>query len=223
MDKQGKIRIFLVEDQPIVRVGLRATLENFPDLEVVGEVGDGKTAVEKVLHLRPDVTIMDIGLPEIDGVEATRQIKTSWSEALVLMLSSHENEQQILASLTAGADGYCLKTVSAEQLALAINLLLKGTVWLDPGIARRVLTHQFSQNKDTRGPSRKERGKFDLSDREVEVLKLLVDGMTNHQMAERLYLSNETIKTHMRHIMEKLSVSDRTQAAVKAMRQGLVG
>jgi two-component system, NarL family, response regulator LiaR len=216
--------VVIIEDQPIVRIGLVTTLHRIEGLKVIGEAADGAAGVEEVLRLRPDVTIMDIGLPILDGVEATRRIKESWPEALVLMLTSRESEEHISASLAAGADGYCLKSVSAEQLALALTIIMGGTIWLDPAIAKQVLKQQFattSESKD-RPAAKKERGKFDLSEREVEVLTLLVEGLNNQQMAERLCLSLETIKTHMRHIMEKLAVADRTQAAVKAMRQGLV-
>lgn len=215
-----KIRILIVEDQEITRVGLRLTLENFQDFEVVGEAATGDAAVQESLRLAPDIVLMDIGLEGIDGIEAARRIKEQNASVKVMMFTAHETDDAVFAALAAGADGYALKTIPSAQLALAVRTLTQGAGWLDPSIANRVLRACASVLPQ----ARKEQtiDKFNLSPRELEVLNFVVEGMSNQEIADKLALSLDTIKTHMRHIMEKLCVSDRTQAAVKAMRQGLV-
>jgi len=164
---------------------------------------------------------MDIGLPGIDGIAATKIIKEKFATK-VIMITSHENDEDVLAALSAGADAYCLKGATSAQLANAINSVMEGAIWLDPGVAKQVV-NSISKRAQTRTqtPSTSTKA-FGLSDREMQVLNLLVDGLSNAEMASRLFLSQETVKTHMRHIMEKLQVSDRTQAAVKALSKGLV-
>jgi two-component system, NarL family, response regulator LiaR len=218
MSETQPITLFIVEDQVIARLGLRLILERIPEFAVVGEAEDGLAAVAGTLELKPAVVLMDIMLPGIDGIEATKQIKAALPGCRVLMLTSYERDDDVFAALSAGADGYCLKTISAEQLALAIRAVADGVAWLDPGIARRVL--QGSSRSQAAASPQKPR--FALSQREHEVLQLIVDGLSNQEIADRLILSAETIKTHIRHIMEKLAVSDRTQAAVKALRERLL-
>ncbi len=212
------IRALLVEDHEIARLGLRTLLEGIADISVIGEAADGKAAVSMVLELRPALVLMDIGLPLMDGIEATREIKSA-VQAKVIIFTSHENDEDIFAALSAGADAYCLKTVSGKQLANAISSVMDNALWIDPGIARRVAQALARGSREKTEVTRSENC-FRLSTRESEVLDLLVEGMSNQQMAQKLYLSTETVKTHMRHIMEKLQVSDRTQAAVKAVKLG---
>jgi NarL family two-component system response regulator LiaR len=222
------IDIFIAEDYEITRVGLRLTLRHIAGFNIVGEAENGKTAVEEVIRLRPNVVLMDIGLPILDGIAATKQIKTAAPETRVIMLTSHDNDQDIFAALTAGADGYCLKEASSTQLVNAIRAVAEGVAWLDAGIASRVLKASVSNappavNTKTSGRNTKTVAhSSNLSQRELDVLLLVVEGLSNQEIANRLILSVETVKTHMRHIMEKLAVSDRTQAAVKAMREGIV-
>ncbi len=222
------IAVLIVEDHEITRVGLKLTLAQIEGIKIVGEAEDGRAAVEQVLLLHPQVVLMDIGLPLIDGIDATSQIKTEAPQTRIIMLTSHDNDRDIFAALGAGADGYCLKEVSSNQLAMAIRTVADGAAWLDPGIASRVLRASVAGTQAAAPESASSPGgktaahNTKLSQREVEVLNLVVEGLSNQEIAERLFLSVETIKTHMRHIMEKLAVSDRTQAAVKAMRQGLV-
>jgi DNA-binding NarL/FixJ family response regulator len=215
----SRITVVIVEDQEITRLGLRLVLEQNADVEIVGEADDGQVGVTKALELAPDVVLMDVGLPTIDGIEATRQIKGANPNIRVIMLTTHDHADDVFAALTAGADGYCLKETKADAIVSAMRLVMEGVVSLDSRIARALLTHvQLGENaKQT--PVKDE--KFGLSPRELEILKLLMDGCSNLQMADRLIISPETVKTHMRHIMEKLMVSDRTQAAVKAMRAGI--
>ena len=176
---------------------------------------------------------MDIGLPGLDGIEATKQIKQCIG-VKVILLTSHDSQEEVLAGLSCGADAYCLKDISISQLKNAINSVVDGGVWLDPRIAKTLIEVLPNSNvKEITSSNAKElverRKKapaadnpFLLSDREFEVLALLVDGLSNQEIASRLFLSTETVKTHMRHLMEKMKVSDRTQAAVKALREGLI-
>jgi DNA-binding NarL/FixJ family response regulator len=219
------INIFIAEDHEITRVGLKLTLEHIPGFKVVGEAEDGKGTVRKVAELKPNVVLMDIGLPLMDGIDATFKIKEEVPGTKVIMLTSHDNDKDIFAALGAGADGYCLKEVSGNQLVMAIRAVADGVAWLDPGIASRVLRACVSgtaANASADAAAKNSANLSPLSQRELDVLRLVVDGLSNQEIADRLVLSVETVKTHMRHIMEKLAVSDRTQAAVKAMREGLV-
>ena len=223
MVESNEITVVIAEDHEITRVGLKLTLEQMPGLKIIGQAEDGKQILDVVSKLHPDVVLMDVGLPNIDGIDATRQIKELYSNVRIIMLTSHDNDDDVFAALGAGADGYCLKDISSHQLSMAIKTVYEGAAWLDPGVASRVLracavnpriTHSTSQETTPSSSS--------LSQREVDVLRLVVEGKSNQEIADVLVLSIETVKTHMRHIMEKLAVSDRTQAAVKAMRQGLI-
>jgi DNA-binding NarL/FixJ family response regulator len=222
------IRIFIADDHEITRVGLKLTLQNVSDFRVIGEAEDGREAIRLVKELKPDIVLMDIGLPLLDGIDATEKIKTELSGIKVIMLTSHDSDRDVFAALGAGADGYCLKEVSGSQLISAIRAVYDGAAWLDPGVASRVLrasaSNSQSQGTEESAPKiiASTVSAFSLSHRELDVLRLVVEGLSNQEIAGRLVLSVETVKTHMRHIMEKMAVSDRTQAAVKAMRQGLV-
>ncbi len=226
------ISVLIVDDQEIVRVGLKVVLEKQvpgqQNIEVIGVAIDGLDALEKLEALKPDVVVMDIGLPFMDGVETTRQVKGKNENIKVVMLTSHRDDRHIFAALAAGADGYCLKETSGEQLCFAVRSVFDGAAWLDPLIARKLLSASLNNLKSLDASSLKEQDSKEnkkdiesLSSRELDVLRLVTDGLTNQEIAEKLVLSVETVKTHMRHIMEKLRVSDRTQAAVKAMREGL--
>jgi NarL family two-component system response regulator LiaR len=222
-DQPTTIDILIAEDHEITRVGLKLTLEHIPGFRIVGEAEDGTSAVAKVVELKPHVVLMDIGLPLMDGIDATCKIKDEAPNTRVIMLTSHDNDRDIFAALGAGADGYCLKEVSGSQLAMAIRAVADGVAWLDPGVASRVLRACATvQPTNAQEGGKQPSNTSQLSQRELDVLRLVVEGLSNQEIADRLILSVETVKTHMRHIMEKLAVSDRTQAAVKAMREGLV-
>lgn len=233
MDQQ-RISTLLVEDHEITRLGMKTLLRHMKEIEVVAEATTGTAAVNAAKEIKPDLVLMDIGLPDMDGIEATRLIKQSL-DAKVVMLTSHDNVEDILAGLSAGADAYCLKTINSLQLSTAIHSAMDGAIWLDPNLARQVIqlitapkprrvTRESCLNPGpgTGGVQANNNNPYKLSEREYNVLCLLVDGLSNQQMADALYLSTDTVKTHMRHVLEKLSVSDRTQAAIKAIRAGLV-
>jgi DNA-binding NarL/FixJ family response regulator len=217
------ITVLVVEDNEITRVGLELTLNQIAGLKVVGSVTDGLAAVEQAKLLNPNIVVMDIGLPEIDGIEATRRIKAERPAMRVVMLSSHDTDDVLFSALSAGADAYCLKEISSAQLEMALKSVADGAAWLDPAVSSRVLA-AFTGNAPSplTEIAKVVRSESPLSLREADVLRLVIEGFSNQEIADRLGLSVETIKTHMRHIMEKLAVTDRTQAAVKAMRQGFI-
>ncbi len=212
MTESQKIEVLIVEDHEITRLGLKAALERVSDLKIVGEEEDGGSAIRAAVAKKPHIVLIDIGLPVMNGIDATRQIKEKSAETRVIMLTSHDSDTDIFAAFAAGADGYCVKDIPSDQLVMAIKAVHEGAGWIDPRIASRVLRAQATQSS-TETP---------LSQREVEVLRLIVDGLSNQKIANNLCLSVETVRTHVRHITEKLAVSDRTQAAIKALRQGLV-
>jgi NarL family two-component system response regulator LiaR len=228
-----KTRVLIVEDHPMSLVGLKMLLEKNDSCDVVGEATNGLDAVTQSNKLAPDVILMDIGLPEMDGIEATQQIKKDHPSIRIIMLTSKDNERDVFAALAAGADAYCLKGVSIEALSTAIEAVKEGTAWLDPGIARIVLgrfqhASPFPDANSNPGIPASTmvtaipQIETPLTAREMEVLKLIVDGLSNPEIAERLTITKATAKAHVHSILQKLCVDDRTQAAVLAMRQGYV-
>ncbi|MGA7935331.1 MAG: response regulator transcription factor [Kovacikia sp.] len=208
------LRILIVEDDPMMQLGLEQSLEDYPQLTVVGQATDGYLGVEMALKLKPDVIVMDIGLPRLDGIEATQQIKAALPNIRIVMLTSHTTENEVIAALSSGADAYCIKGTNVDRLIAAISAAQEGATYLDPQIARRVIEHLK--------PPSPVSNVGHLSQRELEVLKLMVEGKSNPEIAAELYLSPNTVKTHIRGIMNKLAVDDRVQAAVVALRTGLV-
>ena len=211
------IRILIVEDDPMMQLGLEQSLASRPELEVLGVVADGYAAVEKTRSLQPDVVVMDIGLPRMDGIEATQRVKEESPDTHVVMLTSHKEEQEVVAALSSGADAYCVKGTSVDNLVIAITSANAGASYLDPQVARSVMNHLKKPL-----PQDEAAKLGQLSEREMDVLKLLVEGQSNPQIAAELYLSPNTVKTHVRGIMNKLAVDDRVKAAVLALRAGLV-
>jgi NarL family two-component system response regulator LiaR len=208
------LKLLIVEDDPMMQLGLEQALSTYPHLEIVGQAEDGFLGVAAARQLQPDLVVMDIGLPRLDGIAATQQIKEELPEVRVVMLTSHTTENEIIAALSSGADAYCIKGASVDRLVAAIAAASEGATYLDPQIARLVIDHL----KPPATPS----NIGQLSQRELEVLKLMVEGYSNPEIAAALYLSPNTIKTHVRGIMNKLAVDDRVQAAVVALRSGLV-
>ena len=210
-------QILLVEDDPLMQLGLEQFFANYKQYQIVGQADNGYRAVEMSIELHPDLVVMDIGLPQMDGIEATKQIKTNLPDTRVIMLTSHRSQTETVAALASGADAYCLKGISFKGLLTAISAAKEGAVYLDPNVARQVV-NRLQLNKIDNG----DRSVANLSTRELEVLKLIVDGKTNPEIAELLYLSLSTVKTNIRSIMNKLAVNDRVQAAVTALRSGLI-
>lgn len=208
------LKVVLVEDDPVMQMGLMQFLSAHSAIQIVGKAADGYDAIALVSQLQPDLVIMDVGLPQLDGIEATQQLKIKLPNVRILMLTSHTEETEIIAALSCGADGYCIKGTSLQQLLNAIAVVQEGAIYLDPQIARIVIAQLQ--------PPRSQTPKVELSSRELEILKLLVEGHTNPEIAAVLYLSLSTVKVHIRNIMSKLAVDDRVQAAVVALRSGLV-
>lgn len=208
------LKVLIVEDDPMMQLGLEQTLGDYPQLTVVGQAADGYVAVEMAQKLKPDVIVMDIGLPRQDGIAATQQIKAAMPDVRIVMLTSHITETEVIAALSSGADAYCIKGTNVDRLIAAIAAAQEGATYLDPQIAKRVIEHLKPPTAATPVGQ--------LSQRELEVLKLMVEGYSNPEIAAALYLSPNTIKTHIRGIMNKLAVDDRVQAAVVALRAGLV-
>lgn len=198
----------------MMQLGLEQSLEDYPQLTIVGQASDGYLGVEAALKLKPDVIVMDIGLPRMDGIEATQRIKAELPDIRIVMLTSHTSENEVIAALSSGADAYCIKGTNVDRLLAAISAAQEGATYLDPQIARRVIEHLK--------PPSPPNNVGQLSQRETEVLKLMVEGYSNPEIAAALYLSPNTVKTHIRGIMNKLAVDDRVQAAVVALRSGLV-
>lgn len=209
------MRVLIVEDDPMMQLGLEQVLSDCPDITLVGIAEDGYLGVEAAKEKKPDIVIMDIGLPRLDGIAATKQIKEILPEIRVVMLTSHTAETEVLASLSSGADAYCVKGASVDSLIVAIQAAYEGATYLDPQVARVVMEH-------LKPPTPQTTNLGTLSPRELEVLKLMVEGKSNPEIAEALYLSPNTIKTHVRGIMNKLAVDDRVMVAVVALRSGLV-
>jgi len=215
--KRGKcINILLAEDHVVVRESIRQALEREPNLKVVGEAGSGVEAVEMVRRLKPDVILMDISMPKLNGIEATKQIKSFQPGARVLILTAYDYEQYIFPLLEAGAAGYLLKDVSSRELITAINTVHRGDVVLHPAIARKVMW-RFQHAQDeyaVKGASSL------LTEREVAVIKMAAKGMSNSAMADELHLSVRTIESHLGTIFNKLGVGSRTEAVIQAMKRG---
>lgn len=220
------ISVLLVEDHTMTRMGLSLVLEKAEGIELVAEAEDGISGVQKAQELSPNVILMDIGLPNIDGIEATRRIKESGSDAKVLMFTSRDNEDDVFASFKAGADGYIMKGSTPEQTTSAIKAVNEGTAWIDPAIAKLVLSsiQRNNTNLTPTGEINYKAGKssYGLTEREMEVLALIVEGLSNPQIAERLVITRATAKAHVHSILQKLYVDDRTKAAIMAMKEGLV-
>ncbi|MDQ2714203.1 MAG: response regulator transcription factor [Chloroflexota bacterium] len=213
-----KIRILLADDHTILRAGLKMMLNAQPDMEVVGEAHDGRQAIQEAQRLQPDIVLMDITMPSINGIEATRQLKKLLPDARVLILTMHENDEYIFQALRAGASGYLLKEAADTDLIYALHIIQSGQFYLSP-IAQSVMVGDYLQ----RVHAGEEKDSYSsLTEREREILKLVAEGFTNNKIAERLIISPKTVDTHRTHIMDKLNLHSRAELVKYAMRRGLL-
>lgn len=217
------ISVVIIEDFKLTRVGLRCALNANPDIEVVGECEDAFEGLETIKKTNPDVVLMDLGLPKMNGIEATIKVKEFNPKIKVIALTSHDREEEVLAALSSGATAYCLKDIDPTKLADVVRDVAKGVCWLDPEVAQMAL-NSFPKVESTRilSNSMSQEGRVPLTEREYEVLKHLVMGKSNTEIAKELIVSVHTAKAHFCSILQKMCVSDRVQAAVKAVKEGLV-
>jgi two-component system, NarL family, response regulator DegU len=215
-----RIRVLIADDHRVVREGLSAILKTKENIEVVGEAQDGQEAVEKARSLVPDVILMDVSMPKMSGVEATRVIKRELPHIGIVALTMYEEQQYIFDLVRAGATGYLLKDTDSSQIVKAIQSIYRGESLIHPSVASKILA-EFSLLAQKKGkkPSWVE---HDLTEREITVLRLVAEGKTNKEIANALNLSEKTVKNHVRNIFHKLHVYDRTQAAILAIRKGLI-
>lgn len=245
---KNKVSVVLIEDHDLSRIGLCAALKQYSDVEILDSAANGMDGINQIKNYQPDVALVDIGLPDIDGIEVTQQIREYQADnpdfkTKILMLTMHNSEDSVMAAFAAGADSYSLKDVSMDNLVEAIRNTNDGNAWIDPAIARIVLkqaqsTRQVSSPIKTNSAQIEENETqaitavadeyqqlietYPLTDRELEVLELIVGGCSNAEISAKLYITVGTVKTHVCHILNKLCADDRTQAAVRALRAGLV-
>lgn len=213
-----RVRVLIAEDHAVVREGIHMILDAQPDFEVVGEARDGDEAMRLARQLLPDVVVMDISMPRLNGVEATQEIKRAHPEMQVLILTMHEEESYVFQLLRLGAAGYVLKRAAATDLVEAVRAASRGEAFLYPAVARSVVQDYLDRMRSGEGGAR-----YDgLTDREREILVLIAEGLTNAQIADRLYISVKTVQTHRAHIMEKLDLHDRSLLVRYAVRKGLI-
>ncbi|MEC4985013.1 MAG: response regulator transcription factor [Oscillatoria sp. PMC 1068.18] len=238
----NKIRVALIEDHELTRVGLRTALQQRSEIDLVGEAANATEGMKILAEQRPDIGIVDIGLPDMDGIELTRKFKESQQNTeanvtKILILTLQDNEDSVLAAFAAGADSYCMKNISFDRLLEALKTTKEGNAWIDPAIAKIVLSQAQKPVPESEPPVTNKTVKinaaepeysqlieaYPLTERELEVLQLIVEGCSNAEIAEKLFITVGTVKTHVRNILNKLCADDRTQAAVRALRSGLVG
>ncbi|MDT0464992.1 response regulator transcription factor [Streptomyces gibsoniae] len=216
----GSIRVLIADDQTVVRQGFTVLLDAQPDIEVVGQAVHGRDAIAKAAELAPDVVLMDIRMPEMSGIEATRGITEDSPHPKVLVLTTFDLDEYVYDALRAGASGFLLKDASADQLAEAVRVVAAGDALLAPGITRRLIAEFSRLGRAPRTPLKNRVG--DLTERETEVLTLIAQGLSNAEIAGQLVVAEQTVKTHVGRILVKLGLRDRTQAAVFAYESGLI-
>ncbi len=205
-----KIKILVVDDHPVVRDGLKGMLAGLDEFEIVGEAGDGLQALESVRQLAPQVVLMDLRMPGLDGVQATARIHARWPATCVLVLTTYDTDADILRAIEAGATGYILKDAPREELYRAIRATAQGQSYLSPSVVTRLMGQLRAPDENA------------LSQREVDVLNWVARGATNKEIAHTLHISEATVKSHLLHIFSKLEVSDRTQAVTVAVQKGII-
>lgn len=231
-ESEEGIRVLVVDNDPIVRMGVKTVLEQSSDIRVIAEAESGEESVKLATAVRPSVILMDVRLPGMDGIEAASRITQLLDDAKIVMFTSHNSEDDVAASIAAGALGYCLKGAAPERLQLAIRSVFAGAIWFDSLIGGKI-TSEYCRNRNEKNSHIEQVERLgkgsnsatrvnNLSDREIEVLELLAAGLSNQELASHLNISVSTAKTHVRNILKRLDVSDRTQAAVKALRMRIV-
>ena len=218
------INVLLVEDHELYRMGLSMLLEKADGITLCAEAADGADGIKKARELNPDVILMDIGLPNIDGIEATGRIKDFNPDVKILIFTSRDSDNDVFEAFKAGADGYIMKGATPEQTISAIKSVYEGIGWIDPAIARLVFSNLKRQEKQIiiTPEIKKSTNSYGLTERELDVLELMVEGLSNPQIADKLVITRATAKAHVHSILQKLCVSSRTQATVTAMKEGLV-
>jgi two-component system, NarL family, response regulator LiaR len=214
---EDKIKVLIVDDHQVVRQGLRTFLELQEDIIIAGEAGDGAAAVEMARQLNPDVILMDLVMPRLDGIAATRQVKLWDANIKVIALTSFTEDEKVFPAIQAGASSYLLKDVSPDDLVEAIRAAYRGEARLHPDILKKLMQQVASQTAPTREPQVE-----NLTERELEVVHLVAQGRSNHEIAQELVISEKTVKTHISNILGKLDLEDRTQLAIYAFKKGLV-
>lgn len=219
-----KTRLLMVEDHKLLRMGLKSILEKYPNIEVIGEADNGEDSIELTKQLKPDVVLMDIGLPGMDGIQATKKIKEQNPNVKVIILTSHTDRKEVLQSVSVGASAYMVKDIKTEFMIMVIQSVKEGAIWFDPAIAPIIRSKNLAAQNGGKISSRSafKAEHANLTEREYEVLKLVVEGKSNIEIADELKISEHTAKAHVCNIIQKLVVDDRTQAAVKAIKEGLV-
>lgn len=209
------VRVLIADDHELVRYALRTLLDGEDDIVVVGEAADGEMAVQAVGESTPDVVLLDLHMPRVDGVEACRRVKERHPDVSVLVLTSFDDDEEIFSVLDAGANGYILKTARPDRLVGAVRAVADGQSVFDAGVANRIVAGRVSQSASTVADD-------PLSDREMDVLRLMAEGMSNREIGRALWIGESTVKTHVSHILRKLGQGDRTAAVLTAVRVGLV-
>jgi NarL family two-component system response regulator LiaR len=217
MDVQQKIKVLIVDDHQVVRQGLRTFLELQDDVFVVGEAEDGQAALEMVRQLVPNVVLMDLVMPRLDGISATRQVKSLSPDVKVIALTSFTEDDKVFPAIQAGASSYLLKDVSPDELVDAIRAAYRGEARLHPDIARKLM-EQVAHRTESQYEPRTE----DITERERDVVRLIAQGRSNQEIAQELFISEKTVKTHVSNILSKLQLQDRTQLAIYAIKKGMV-
>ena len=222
MTQDKKIRVMIVDDHQVVRQGLRTFLELQPDLVVVGEAGNGQEAVEMARQLQPDIVLMDLVMPVLDGIAATRQVKALGGQTQVIALTSFTEDDKVIPAIQAGASSYLLKDVSPKELVEAIRATQRGEARLHPNITRKLMAQVAAQTTSSPAVTSAAAPLQDLTSRELDIVRLVAQGRSNHEIAQNLVISEKTVKTHVSHILGKLDLADRTQLAIYAIKHGLV-
>ncbi len=214
----GMIRVLIADDHAVLRDGIRSLLESYEDLDVVGEASNGREAVRLVGELKPDVVLMDVAMPEMDGLEATRLILAAYPASRVLVLTQHDNQEYVFPLLEAGASGYLLKKVRGSELVSAIRAVHEGGSFLSPSVAKAVIERSIQRRR----PLEEEGDEARLTEREKEVLKLVAEGLSNQEIADQLGLSIKTVMGHRANLMDKLNIHSRVELVKYAIRAGLI-